>query len=197
MIQLFRTFIVLLVTGGMAFPVQSVARERKKPIPTVEQVDLESYVGLWYEIRRIENKFQDNEPAPGEGPCFNVTAEYSFLPKGKIKVLNTCYRLTKVEKAKAKARVVKGSHNAKLKVNFTGIRILERLGIGDGDYWVLALGEKNTENLYSWVLVGAPKLNFGWILSRTPQMDENDLSEALRVAESVGYKVSRFKPFQR
>lgn len=171
--------------------------ERKKPIPTVSYVDLNSYVGLWHEILRIENEFQDDEPSPGDGPCLNTTAEYSFLPKGKIGVRNTCYRLSGAEIARAKARVVRGSDNAKLKVNFTGIPLLAWLGIGDGDYWILALGEKNDGNLYSWVLVGSPKLDYGWILSRGPILAESEIEKALNAAEAVGYDRNLFKSFQR
>lgn len=171
--------------------------ESKKPITTVDHVDLDSYVGLWYEIQRIENEFQDNEPSPGDGPCFNTTAEYSFLPKGKIGVQNTCYRQSGAEVAKAKAKVVRGSNNAKLKVNFTGIPLLEWLGIGNGDYWILALGGKNAENLYSWVLVGSPDLKYGWILSRTPDLADKEIKNALSVALLVGYETQLFKSFRK
>lgn len=175
----------------------SFATQSKQPIPTADRVDLNSFVGLWYEIRRIENGFQDDEPQPGDGPCFNTTAEYSFLPDEKIQVKNTCFRKSGSDVATAKATAVIGSNNSKLKVNFTGIPLLEWLGIGNGDYWILALGEKNPENLYSWVLVGAPNLDYGWILSRTPEMGESAIESVLRAAESVGYNRQSFKSFQR
>ncbi len=178
-------------------PITSFAKGGNQPIPTVSNVDLNSYLGLWYEILRIENDFQDNEPSIGEGPCFNTRAEYSLLPKGKIGVKNTCVRKSGIEVAKAKARVVHGSNNSKLKVNFTGVPILEWLGIGNGDYWILALGEKTSDGFYSWALVGAPKLDYGWILSRTPNMAESDIESALNVAAAVGYDTELFKPFQR
>ncbi len=175
----------------------SCATGQKPEIPTVNHVELDSYFGLWYEIRRIENRFQDNEPSQGDGPCFNTTAEYSALPKGKLGVKNSCYRKSGLEVAQANAKSVFGSNNSKLKVNFTGISLLEWLGIGNGDYWIIALGEKNTENLYSWVVVGSPGLDFGWILSRTPVLTESDIEKALSAAESVGYDRRLFKSFQR
>ena len=181
-----------------AVPIVSLASDRNSnSIPTVDHVELESYVGLWYEISRIENEFQDNEPHPGDGPCFNTTAEYGFLPKGKISVKNSCYRTSGVEVAKAKAQTVPGSNNSKLKVNFTGIPLLEWLGIGNGDYWILGLGNKNSDNLYSWVLIGSPSLNYGWILSRTKNLPDRDILKALDIASSVGYDINLFKSFQR
>lgn len=165
--------------------------------PTVASVDLKSYVGLWYEIRRIENDFQDVEPTLGEGACFNTQAEYSILPSGKINVKNSCFRKSTTEVANGKAYAVEGSNNSKLKVNFTGNSLLEWLGIGDGDYWILALGPQNSAGLYTWVLVGAPNLDYGWILAREPKLGANEIETALSVAESVGYNRNVFKSFRR
>lgn len=184
--------LILLTTAS------SVALETKAPpdMPTVPFVELNSYLGLWYEIRRIENSFQDNDKK-GEGVCYNTTAEYSLLSDGKIQVKNTCYRKTYSEVAKAKARVVKDSNNSKLKVNFTGLAFLEWLRIGDGDYWILDLGPLDENGQYSWALVGEKKRKYGWILSRTPELHEQALNAALETAESVGYDLSKFKEFKR
>ena len=195
MMRLFYLIIPLVLF--FVTPKNASGVEPSSPVITVDSVDLDSYLGRWYEVRRIENDFQDNEPSAGDGPCFNTTADYSLLPSGKINVINTCYRTSGPEVAVAKAHSVSGSNNAKLKVNFTGIPILEWLGIGSGDYWILALGEKSVENLYSWVLVGAPKLDYGWILSRTPDLSEAEIDLALSKAETLGYDRDLFKKFQR
>lgn len=189
--------ILLVFAALISLPLTAFSADSLKAIPTVNYVDLESYVGLWYENYRIRNEFQDNEPVKGDGPCFNTTAEYSFLPKGKIQVKNTCFKKSRVVVGKARATTVPGSNNSKLKVNFTGIPFFEWLGIGNGDYWILALGPKNTDRLYSWVLVGSPNLKYGWILSRNPILADADLEAALRVAESVGYDIESFKSFQK
>ena len=102
-----------------------------------------------------------------------------------------------MEVAQAKGKVVEDSGNAKLKVNFTGIPILEFLGIGNGDYWILALGPKNESGLYSWVLVGSPTIKYGWILSRTPNLGAAQIETALQAAEAAGYSRDQFKSFRR
>ncbi len=61
----------------------------------------------------------------------------------------------------------------------------------------LALGEKSSENLYSWVVVGSPRPDFGWILSRTPVLTESSIEKALSAAEAVGRGRRLFKSFQR
>ena len=95
--------ILTTMAVSILIPTASFTSGKNLPIPTVDHVDLESYVGLWHEILRVENSFQDNEPAPGEGPCYNTTAEYSSLPKGKIGVKNTCGRKSGNEISIAKA----------------------------------------------------------------------------------------------
>ncbi|MBK9040065.1 MAG: lipocalin family protein [Bdellovibrionales bacterium] len=47
------------------------------------------------------------------------------------------------------------------------------------------------------VVVGSPRLDFGWILSRTPVLTESSIEKALSAAESVGYDRELFKSFQR
>lgn len=161
-------------------------------LPTVSQVELPSYLGLWYEILRLPNSFQDEIRNDGTGfsSCFNTTAEYGLLKDGRISVKNTCYRQkgseVKVEEARAKARATDKT-NSKLKVNFTGYPILERLGIGDGDYWILELGPKDSDGRYSYSLVGEPSRKFMWILSRVPTMDQSSVDEILKTAKRLGF----------
>ena len=45
-----------------------VNRDTAMPLETVDYVDLDRYLGLWYEIARFPNGFEEN--------CEGVTAEY-------------------------------------------------------------------------------------------------------------------------
>ncbi|MBP7845653.1 MAG: lipocalin family protein [Proteobacteria bacterium] len=170
----------------------------KNPPSTVEKVNLDKYIGTWYEQARIPNSFQDNSTRSGFGPCTLTQAEYSERDDGKIDVKNTCTRHnqagdSQTEIATAIARVVKNSNNAKLKVNFTGIALLRWAHIGDGDYWILALGPENNDGLYSWVLVGAPKRDYGWILSRNQKLSQKTIDAVLEIAAQKGYDKTLFK----
>jgi apolipoprotein D and lipocalin family protein len=171
------------------------------PPETVESVDLNKYIGKWYEVQRIPNTFQDKKKR-GFHECFNTTAEYSKAGINKINVINTCYRYDDqnneyIDIAKAKAKVVEGSNNAKLKVNFTGLSLLEWLGIGNGDYWILGLGPVNENNLYSWAFVGSPKRDYGWILNRTRQLDPDQEEIVKNKIKEKGYDPEKFKSFTR
>lgn len=85
-----------------------------QPLETVKSVDLNRYMGKWYEIGLFPQSFEKG--------CNCTTAEYT-LEKGYVKVENSCRRESangKLTKAIGKAFVVKGSNNAKLKVQFFG-----------------------------------------------------------------------------
>jgi len=138
------------------------------PLQTVEKVDLERYVGEWYEIARYPNSFQKDCPAS--------KATYTMLPSGKIEVLNECYDQDYqhvLRSVKGKARVVDQGANARLKVTF--------FWPFSGDYWIIDLGEN-----YEYAVVGHPDRKYLWILSRTPEMPEElygKISEGLKAQE--------------
>lgn len=177
----------------------SGASAESNPPQTVPYVEISHYMGKWYELSRMPNSFQDNKQ--GEyGECRNTIAEYAVRAPSKLSVTNTCYRYNskkefEIDVAKAKASVVEDSGNSKLKVNFTGILILELLGIGNGNYWILGLGPLNKDNQYSWAFVGAPKRNFGWVLSRTKSLDNSEKTEINKLIVEKGYSLDSFKAF--
>ena len=169
--------------------------------PTVEKVALNQYLGEWFELERIPNEFQDNTPS-GYSECYNTIASYSLRDDAKINVQNTCTREfegkqeDKIEVAKAIGRVVRNSNNSKLKVNFTGIALLRWLGIGDGNYWIFGLGPV-VKNQYKWALVGSPKLDYGWVLSRTTTLSSAEWKEIDQLRRSLGYNPGSFVKSRR
>ena len=145
---------------------------RRVPEPARE-VDLQRYLGRWYEIARYDNRF--------ERECEGVTAEYSLREDGRVRVLNTCHQdglAGKVRAAEGRAKLVKDSNGAKLKVSFFGPFYL-------GDYWVLDRADD-----YSWSIVGEPSGKYLWILSRDARPDEATRAMLLGKVASMGYDTS-------
>ena len=154
----------VLITGCLNQPVY---RQSAVPLQTVAAVDLNKYLGKWYEIYRLPNWFEDDD-------CVTVTAEYGLRSDGGVSVLNTCHKASKKEEAKGIAKIVEGSNNSKLRVSF--FRPFY------GDYWILDLA-----NDYSWVLIGEPAGKYFWILARDKKLSP-ELEESLLVkAEKLGY----------
>jgi len=138
---------------------------------TVSHVELEKYKGKWYEIARFNHRF--------ERGLVGVTATYSVLPDGKIKVVNAGYKNTlngKFKTANAKAKIPDASQPGKLKVYF--------IPFYGANYNIMELNEN-----YQWALVGSSSPKYLWILSRTPKMDEEIYNLILAKAKKRGYAV--------
>ena len=130
------------------------------PLTGVDSVDLQRYLGKWYEIASYPAWFQKD--------CTGSTADYSLLPDGKIEVINRCRKDSldgPLKESKGKAEVVDTATNAKLKVWF--------FWPFKGNYWIIDLDPD-----YQWAVVGEPSRKYLWILSRTPTM-EGGFSERL------------------
>jgi len=148
-------------------------------LKVVDYVDLNRYLGKWYEIARIPVFFQ-KECAGG------VTAEYALMKDGKISVVNQCCTEEgKVKQAKGRAWVVDKKTNAKLKVSFVPFL---GLWLFAGDYWISDLGPQ-----YEYAVIGNPSRSIGWILSRTPTLPDEVMKGIAERLKAQGYDFSRFK----
>jgi apolipoprotein D and lipocalin family protein len=137
------------------------------PLTTVASVDLERYVGKWYEIARYANRF--------ERKCISdVTATYSSLAGGKIRVVNACKdKDGKITEANGKAKIVDSKTNAKLKVTFFWPFY--------GDYWIVDLAPD-----YSYAVVSEPKREYLWVLAREPEMAPAAYEQILEKVRGLG-----------
>lgn len=147
---------------------------------TSTHIDLNKYLGKWYEIARFDSWFEKD--------CVSVTAEYS-LNNNIIDVVNSCRLKTatgKFKQAHGRAVVVPNSNNTKLKVSFLPkfLNILDSMFAGD--YWILKIDPD-----YQVVLVGAPSKKYLWILSRNANLDPKIYAEYVEYAKSIGFDVAK------
>jgi apolipoprotein D and lipocalin family protein len=145
------------------------------PLPVVPNVDLERYAGLWYEIASL--------PVRQQRGCVCTTAEYVLRDDGTIGVINRCLDGSpagKEKKVSGKAFPVEGTGNAKLKVQF--------FWPFRGDYWIIDLADD-----YSYAVVGVPSRKYVWILSRTPNMDEEMLTMLLTRISRLGFDTAQMQ----
>lgn len=145
---------------------------------TVGTVDLQRYVGNWYEVARFPTWFQDSSSLR----CDDVTATYTARPDGKIDVVNRCRNGL----AGGEPKVAEGTAysaapgNDRLRVSFFWPFY--------GDYWVIGLDPD-----YRWAVVGAPGRDYLWVLSRTPQMAPADYAAAVAIAAREGFDTNRLQ----
>lgn len=147
-------------------------------LSVVPKVDLERYLGKWYEIARFDNKYQKE--------CLKSAAEYSKMGDELIQIKNSCTLADgKMKEVIGRARVEDKATNAKLKVNFVP-PFLRFFGIGWGHYWIIDLDEN-----YHYVVVSEPKKSSLWILSRTPDMSKATYEGIINRLMAKGFDTSK------
>ncbi len=151
---------------------------KQPPLATVPRVELNRYVGRWFEIAKY--------PARFERDCDrDVTATYTRLEDGQIEVVNQCVRQDGSAKvSKGRAKVVDATSNSKLKVTFFWPFY--------GDYWIIDLDPQ-----YRWAVVGEPHRKYLWILSRTPQMDAATLNQIKSRLPQKSYDPNKLVPMKQ
>lgn len=166
-----RGALLVAVIGAVAL--LGCAGAPRPPLPTVAAVDLERYMGVWYEAALIPNSFQ--------AVCASDTQARYTLEGGRVWVENRCRTETgEVVSARGVAEAVPGSGNAKLRVSF--FRPFY------GDYWILDLDPD-----YRAALVGVESRAYAWILARSPQLDAEAFERLLARAEALGFDRALFR----
>jgi len=142
---------------------------------TVKSLDLNRYLGTWYEIARFPHSFEKD--------LVGVTATYSLREDGKIRVLNQGYKNTldgELSVAEGKAKIPDPQKPANLKVSFFWIFYAE--------YNVLELDEN-----YQYAMIGSSSDKYFWILCRTPQMNDTTYEMLLEKARKRGYNLAKLE----
>ena len=167
----------LLVAGasaaaGAAALSLGIATRMRRPaveLATVPEVELNRYAGRWFEIARMPMRFERDTDR-------NVTAEYTLLPGGEVRVENRATQPNgKIRSAHGIARVPDPLQSAKLRVKFFPLA-------PSADYWVIGL-----DFAYRWAIVGEPKRKYLWVLSRTPGLDGATAERVYRDVDLAGY----------
>ena len=149
-----------------------LASDQHGELEVVEYVQLDRYLGQWYEVASIPQFFQKG--------CENSRAHYAKI-RNYIRVKNECEVKGKTKKARGRAWVVDDVSNAKLKVQF--------FWPFTGDYWIIELDEG-----YRYAVVGDPSREYLWILSRTPEISDELYRQLLNsIKVKHGYDTSKIQ----
>ncbi|MGH1368656.1 MAG: lipocalin family protein [Maritimibacter sp.] len=170
--------LIAATTLGLASPALAGYRDTSKPIGVVTNLNLQKYLGKWYEIARYPNWFEKN--------CEGVTAEYAMMDNGKVSVKNTCRKGAPDGPAKVALGEATPAAPGKLEVTFT-----PWLPFAKGDYWVMYV-----DPAYSFAVVGNPKGSTGWILARSKMLSAAQLAKAKSVLKDAGYDLSELEMVQ-
>lgn len=135
---------------------------------TVKAVDLNRYLGSWYEIAKYDHVF--------ERGLDYAMANYTLREDGKIDVLNTGIKDGRAKDAKGIAKTT----------NIPGLLKVSFFGPFYSDYRIMMLDAD-----YQYVLVGGSNDKYLWILSRAPKLDDATKTLILAEANRRGYDTSK------
>jgi apolipoprotein D and lipocalin family protein len=163
----------LLASGLMCLCLLQACSSLAENVAVVDQFELERYLGSWYEIARLDHSF--------ERDMRNVTAHYSMMDDGGVRVANQGFKQKKREwkESIGKAYFVDRQDLGQLKVSFFGPFY--------GGYNIIALDKDE----YAWALVAGPNTSYLWVLSRTPELDPEIYKSLVDIASNAGFPVDQ------
>ena len=134
----------------------------------VRELDLDRFLGSWYEVARFDHFF--------ERGMSQTKANYVLRDDGNIDVINTGIKDGRPKTAKGKAKLT--DIPSLLRVSFFGPFY--------SDYRVMLVDAD-----YRYMLIGSGSDGYLWILSRTPQLADNDRTAILSEAKGRGYDIDK------
>lgn len=157
---------MLLALAMLIFALTAYAEGRKQEIntATVPNFDLKAFMGRWYEIARLDNRF--------ERGMTNVIADYTLQPDGKIQIVNSGMRDGKYHETIGRGKV--STQTGRLRVSFFMFFY--------SDYNVMAMAQNG-----EWVLVGGNSPKYLWILARKKSLPVETLNHIIGLARDRGY----------
>ncbi|MFC1665890.1 lipocalin family protein [Pseudomonadota bacterium] len=146
-----------------------------KPIPTVEYLDLKSFMGPWYVIANIPTYF--------EKEAFNAVETYELNEDGTVATTFTFN---------------KGSYNGdKKQYNPKGyVKDKKTNALWDmqfiwpfkSEYRVIYL-----DDTYSTTIIGRNKRDYVWIMSRSSKIDKDKLDSLVKFVADKGYDINKIQ----
>ncbi len=138
----------------------------------VDNFDLDRYLGTWYEIARLDHRF--------ERGLSQVSATYSKRSDGGVDVINRGFnsQANKWKEAKGRAYFIGEPDVARLKVTFFWPFY--------GGYNVIELDQEN----YNYALICGPNKKYLWLLARTKTLDAGIKESLIAKAKTLGFNTS-------
>jgi apolipoprotein D and lipocalin family protein len=164
----------IIIALFVLFTINSQAFDK---LPTAAHVDVAQYVGKWYAVTALPQRFTKK--------CVAQTAEYALKTANSVSVLNTCIKANGATKTiEGQAVVANAKTNAELIVTFNNF--WTKLFRVKGDYTIIRLADD-----YSSVLVGSNDRKSLWILARDPYLNDVVKTDYITLAATLGFDTAK------
>ena len=164
---------IMMVFAAITFGTVTIAAAGASvppPVQSVAMVDQSRWMGRWYQIARLPNRFQKG--------CTGSYTDFSLRDDGQINVINSCRNEKDggSRQSKGHAWVIDPASNARLEVSF--------FWPFRSDYWIIRLGKE-----YEYTVVASPNRKYLWVLSRTPSMSDDLYGDIMKEVERQGFDI--------
>lgn len=181
---------LFLVGLFSAAPSAQVRQGEPPPLQALSSLDVASYMGTWYQVAWIPNRFQKQ--------CVSdTTATYRDRGDGMVEVLNRCKLanggvddVLGVARPPAGVSRIEGGKlmPARLEVSFLPAW-LRWTGIGWGDYWLVDLSPDGRT-----AIVSEASREYLWVLARQPALTPADDDAVKAKLRGLGFDLARVQP---
>jgi apolipoprotein D and lipocalin family protein len=149
-------------------------------IEPVEGFEVDSYLGEWYEIARLDHSFEENLQA--------VTARYSRRDDGGLEVVNRGFNVVtgEWEEANGKVFFVREADIGYLRVSFFGPFY--------GAYVIFELGnlpQTGSDYDYDYAFVTGNSRGYLWLLARSPEIGARVREQFIERSKALGFNTER------
>lgn len=161
---------IMLIGGGVLLSACSTLPPAG--ITPVSGFQLQRYSGKWYEIARLDHRF--------ERGLSDVSASYAPQADGSVSVINRGFdtEAGRWKQAEGRALFNGDPHSGSLKVSF--------FGPFNGGYHVVALDPD-----YRWSMVAGNDRSYLWILAREKHLPDAVLNKLLAQAQQLGFNTKQ------
>lgn len=159
-------FLMMLMAVFVLEACQTNEKMKTVNVTTIEHLEVSRFMGTWFEIARYDHRFEKG--------MSEVRADYTLLPNGNIKVVNSGMKNGKRKEIIGKARQKKGKRAGELEVSFFLCFY--------SDYNIL-----ETDEEYNYAVIGGSSGKYLWILSRSPKIEGAVLDKLMTKIEKRGY----------
>lgn len=168
------SFIILFYTSF----IYASINENKTPV-AMNNFNIDKYLGLWYEIGKIENSYEKDCSIP-------ITSDWALRDDNNIGITYSCTN-TKGEKniSKAIGYFVNDNNIGQIEISFMPkwLKFLHFLNL---DLIIL-----HTDYKYS--VEGTKNKKMLWIMARSENVDKSEIKKLVSIAQKQGFDVSKIK----
>jgi apolipoprotein D and lipocalin family protein len=144
----------------------------RAPMPTVESVDLNKFIGDWYVIANI--------PTFIERQAYNAVERYELDSDGNIPTTFTFNKGSfkgPLKTYRPKGFIIDKTNNA-----LWGMQFIWPI---KADYRIVYLSDD-----YEQVIIGRKARDYVWLMARTPKISDADYQALVQKAERLGYDIT-------